>query len=53
MNKVSKNIMLVTSSTLFDKWYLHNFKCLMQDNGTAIYISNKNRKTKKSKKKRR
>ena len=45
-------ILLVKSKNLFDKWYLHNFKCFMQDNGTAIYISNKNKKTKKSKKKR-
>lgn len=42
-----------STNTIFDKWYLHDFRCFMKDNGTAIYISNKNKKTKKNKKKRR
>ena len=37
-------ILLVKSKNLFDKWYLHDFRCFMKDNGTAIYISNKNKK---------
>lgn len=31
---------------IFDRYYLHNFKCFMKHNGTAIYIPKKNKKLK-------
>ena len=36
---------------MFDRWYVHDFRCFMKNNGTAIYIPKKNKRTKRKKRK--
>lgn len=41
------DIMTINNIRMFDKYYLHNFKCFMKNNGSVIYIFNKTKKSKK------
>lgn len=46
------DIMTTNTIRMFDKYYLHNFKCFMKNNGSAIYMSNKNKRNKRKRGKR-